>query len=76
MSRKTDPVHHPPHYTQGRVECIEVLEQLNLDFRLTNVVKYIWRHREKGGLEDLRKAKWYLDRYLDKANPNPHKETP
>lgn len=61
-----DEVNHPPHYTGGKVECIEVLEQLGLDFRLSNVIKYIWRHREKGGVKDLRKALWYLERYIER----------
>lgn len=65
----SDQINHPDHYTQGPIECIQVLEQLNLDFRLSNCIKYIWRHRTKGGIEDLRKARWYLDRYLAGYEP-------
>ena len=62
---KPDMVNHPPHYASGGIECIDVLEQLDLPFHLANVVKYIWRFRQKNGLEDLRKAAWYLNRYLE-----------
>lgn len=59
-----DPVNHPSHYT-GQVpgvECIQVTEWMN--FCLGNAVKYIWRHAGKGGIEDLRKAQWYLNREI------------
>jgi hypothetical protein len=64
-------VDHPKHYTQYAVggkplECIDVLEALDLPFHLANAMKYIWRHREKGGVKDLEKARWYLDRYIAK----------
>jgi len=58
-------VNHPRHYTAhpSGVECIEITEHMN--FCLGNVVKYVWRAGEKGpGLEDLRKARWYLDREI------------
>ena len=61
-----DSVNHPDHYTSQKIECIEVIEMLNMDFRLSNVIKYIWRHREKNGIEDLKKAQWYLDRFIKK----------
>jgi len=62
-----DQVNHPNHYTQGDIECIEVLEQLAADghdFRILNAIKYLWRYRHKGGDESLRKAIWYIDRVL------------
>lgn len=58
-------VNHPPHYTQhpSGIECIQVTEHMN--FCLGNAVKYIWRHADKGNsLEDLKKARWYLDREI------------
>lgn len=66
----SDAVKHPRHYTQfeidGKpVECIDVIEGLNLPMHVGNALKYIWRYREKGGMEDLRKAAWYLNRYAD-----------
>jgi len=60
-------VDHPPHYTQGGIECIEVQEQLAADghdFRILNAIKYLWRYRHKGGDESLRKAVWYIERVL------------
>lgn len=63
-----DVVHHPPHYTQGGIECIEVLEQLaesGHDFRILNAIKYLWRYQQKGGDESLRKAIWYIQRTLE-----------
>ena len=55
-------VYHPPHYTQYPIEVIEITERLN--FCLGNVVKYVLRCDMKGGLEDLKKAKWYLEREI------------
>ncbi|MBX7271096.1 DUF3310 domain-containing protein [Pseudomonas chloritidismutans] len=62
-------VNHPPHYTghPSGVECIEVAELL--PFTLGNAFKYVFRHGQKGGLEDLRKAHWYLDRIEPGATP-------
>lgn len=62
-----DTVNHPAHYTQGGIECIDVLEQLAADghdFRILNAIKYLWRYRHKGGEESLRKAVWYIERVL------------
>lgn len=59
---KHDPVSSPKHYTQHKVECIEVVE--NMSFTLGNVIKYVWRADLKGGLQDLEKAKWYLEREI------------
>ena len=57
-----DMVNHPPHYTghPSGVECIEVAELL--PFTLGNAFRYVFRHQQKGGTEDLRKARWYLQR--------------
>lgn len=60
-----DPVDHPKHYTQhpSGVECITITEHMG--FCLGNAMKYIWRAGEKGdAIEDLKKAKWYLDREI------------
>ncbi len=60
-----DPVNHPAHYTRGGIECIDVIEKLGLGFHLGNALKYLWRAGVKGDeLEDLRKARWYLDREI------------
>ena len=60
-----DPVNHPLHYTLGRYEVIDVIDDWKLDFYRGQVVKYVARAGKKGGeIEDLEKAKWYLDRYI------------
>lgn len=59
-----DPVNHPKHYTEhpSGVECIQITEHMN--FCLGNATKYIWRADLKGGVEDLAKAAWYIDREI------------
>lgn len=62
-----DPVNHPKHYTThpSGIECIDVVEHMG--FNLGNAVKYIWRADLKGNvLEDLQKARWYIDREIAK----------
>ena len=60
-------VNHPPHYggEENPYEAIKVIEAWGLNFNLGNVVKYISRAGKKGDrLEDLKKAKWYLEREI------------
>ncbi len=60
-----DPVNSPIHYrsSPSGIECIEVVEHMN--FCRGNATKYIWRAGQKGDeLEDLKKARWYLDREI------------
>ena len=60
-----DMVNHPPHYTLGGIEVIDVLEAWELPYHLACVVKYVVRCRHKGRLlEDLKKARWYLERFI------------
>lgn len=64
---KHDAVNHPSHYTShpSGIECIDVVEHMN--FNRGNAVKYIWRAGQKSDeLEDLRKARWYLDREINR----------
>jgi hypothetical protein len=62
-----DNVDHPKHYTQGSIEVIDAIEAWQLNFRLANVVKYVARADHKNNkLEDLKKARWYLDREISK----------
>jgi len=56
----TDVVNHPGHYSKGRFTCECITISRHLTFTAGNAVKYIWRHREKNGVEDLRKAAVYL----------------
>jgi hypothetical protein len=63
-----DPVNHPDHYRAGSIEVIDVIEAFGLGFRLGNAVKYILRAGRKGDrIEDLKKARWYLDREIASA---------
>ena len=62
-----DMIHHPPHYTQGDIECIDAIEAAltEEEFRgycKAAAIKYIWRERHKGQDESIRKAIWYLER--------------
>jgi hypothetical protein len=59
-----DEVNHPARYTQGKIEVIDFIEDQQLDFSAGNVVKYLCRYQLKGGLEDLEKARWYLNRLI------------
>lgn len=65
-----DPVTLPEHYIQGKtIQPIDVIEDWNLPFHLAQVVKYVARYREKhpdDPLADLRKAQWYLARYISR----------
>lgn len=68
-----DVINHPPHYIRKGIEAIDVIEAFGLGFHLGNVVKYVLRAgRKSNGDEDLRKARWYLDRRIDgKREPQP-----
>ena len=62
-----DPVNHPKHYTEhpSGIECIQITEHMS--FNLGNALKYIWRcDLKKDAVEDLRKARWYIDREIAK----------
>lgn len=67
-----DMVNHPSHYTQGGIECIDALEAATINLKgieavcTANAIKYLWRWKEKGGIEDLEKSKWYIDRLIKK----------
>jgi len=66
---KPDLVNNPPHYTTGGIETIDFIEAKSLNYNLGNVVKYITRADHKGNrIEDLRKAKWYLEREILSAH--------
>ena len=63
-----DNIDHPAHYTQGKIEVIDVIEDAKLGFCVGNAIKYILRADHKGNrLEDLKKARWYLDREISKC---------
>lgn len=65
-----DNVNHPSHYETGSFECIDVMletqgKEAVKNFCLCNAFKYIYRHNNKNGLEDIQKAKWYIDKYIE-----------
>jgi hypothetical protein len=66
-----DNINHPSHYTQGKIECIDAIEESTKGLLgiaavcVANVIKYIWRYKFKNGTEDLKKARWYLDKLID-----------
>ena len=62
-----DPVNHPPHYKAGGIETIDFIEAKQFGYHLGNVIKYITRAYHKGGMEDLLKAQWYLNRAIEKG---------
>ena len=65
-----DMVNHPSHYTQGGIECIDALKaaivsKTGIEAVCTaNAIKYLWRYEEKNGIEDVKKARWYIDRLI------------
>lgn len=65
QKKEPDMVNNPPHYTNGGVETISFIEAKGLDYHLGNVVKYVTRSGKKGNeIEDLKKARWYLERAI------------
>lgn len=67
-----DPVNHPPHYTHGSIECIEVIEDWKLPYHLGNAIKYICRTGKKNDIfQDIDKAIWYLNRYKEFIKKSP-----
>ena len=65
-----DNVNHPKHYETGKFECIDVMvetqgEEAVKAYCLCAAFKYLYRHNRKNGLEDIKKARWYLDKYVE-----------
>ena len=67
----SDNVNHPKHYTShpAGVECITVVEHMS--FNVGNAMKYLWRADHKSGLEDLKKAAWYIQREIERLTTEP-----
>ena len=63
-----DNVNHPPHYNQAGIECLDAIAAATGDgfqyYLQGNILKYLWRYRYKNGLEDLKKAQFYLNRLV------------
>ena len=65
-----DNVNHPSHYKTGKYECIDVMIETQgivavQDFCICNAFKYLYRHNGKNAVEDIKKANWYLNKYLE-----------
>ncbi len=65
----TDPVNHPSHYASGGIECITAMEasmspEEFQGYLRGNIFKYCWRFRDKNGVQDLQKARWYIDKLV------------
>jgi hypothetical protein len=63
-------VTHPSHYTQGSIECIDAMlsaygKEAVMNFCQCNAFKYLWRFNHKNHIEDLNKAEWYIDKYIE-----------
>lgn len=69
-----DAVNKPSHYNQGGVECIDAIESAVTGLAgieavcTANAIKYLWRWKYKNGVEDLRKAVWYINRLIGEKN--------
>jgi hypothetical protein len=73
---KDDNVEHPGHYCFGSIEVIDAIEDWNLNFHLSNAIKYIARAGKKNPdkeIEDIQKAIWYLNRYIQWKEKNKKK---
>ena len=67
--KKEDMVNHPPHYNKAGIETIDAIKAMTdggFEYYLQgNIMKYLWRYRYKNGVEDLKKAQWYLTELID-----------
>ena len=76
-----DVVNHPSHYTKGSIECIDAIDSATTGKSgieavcVANVIKYLWRYEEKGGLESVRKAQWYLNRLIEELSTDVQNKT-
>lgn len=68
-NKQKDNVNHPSHYTFGKIEVMDYIEDKLSDvecegYFVGNIIKYVSRFRKKNGIEDLKKAQWYLNRLI------------
>lgn len=74
-----DNINHPHRYTKGKIECIDAIEAAVCDlqgieaFCTGNVIKYVWRWKEKEQVDSLKKAGWYLNHLIKKVEENASK---
>lgn len=67
---KQEEINHPSRYAGGKYECIDVMTDVFgvdavKDFCKLNAFKYLWREKQKNGIEDLKKASWYLNKLIE-----------
>jgi|TARA_R100001530_G_scaffold116279_2_gene83328 hypothetical protein len=67
IKKYEDMINKPPHYNQGKIEVIDFINDQKLSYSEGNVVKYICRYKKKNGIEDLKKARWYLEHLIRSA---------
>ena len=64
-----DMVNHPKHYNESGIECIDALQAMLgkgfEEYLQGNIAKYLWRYKYKNGIEDLKKAQWYLNKLIE-----------
>lgn len=70
VSENTDDINHPSRYAKGKYECIDVMQEIFgvefvKDFCKGNAFKYLWRESDKGGLNDIKKAQYYINKYIE-----------
>ena len=69
---RDDMVNSPPHYNQAGVECIDAIRAATDEgyeyYLQGNIIKYLWRYRYKNGVEDLKKAQWYLAKLIEERD--------
>ena len=72
--KKEDMVNHPPHYNKAGIETIDAIRAMTDDgfeyYLQGNIMKYLWRYRYKNGVEDLKKAQWYLEELVNVVESN------
>ena len=70
IGQDIDVVNHPSHYTKGSIECIDAIDSATTGKSgieavcVANIIKYLYRYEEKNGLEDVKKARWYLNKLI------------
>ena len=69
-SRNLDIINNPPHYNQGSIELIDFIKSQNMSYIEGNIIKYTTRYKFKNGIEDLKKAQWYLDKLIAEYQNN------
>jgi hypothetical protein len=69
-SRNLDIINKPPHYNQGLIEPIDFIKSQNMSYIEGNIIKYTTRYKFKNGIEDLKKAQWYLDKLIAEYQNN------